>query len=158
MNLRQARRSALQVKLDHLGRAGAHKEQHLDVRPPLQQAVHHLVELAIELGAAREITLIDDGGGESRLGEDHHTRRGLDQMRAGARAHDEEEGILDLPVQPDDSGQATEHLALSALAQNRRIGAAIALRGGAEGNVHDWASICSRAARSFSRNCAALMT
>jgi hypothetical protein len=58
-------------------------------------------------------------------------------------------------------GRVVEKLredALSALAQNRRIGAAIALGSGAEGHIHDWASICSRAARSFSRNCAALMT
>jgi hypothetical protein len=34
-------------------------------------------------------------------------------MRAGARADDQEEGVLNLPVQPDDPGQAAEDLALA---------------------------------------------
>ena len=40
-------------------------------------------------------------------------------MRAGARADDQEEGILDLAVQPDDSGQSAEYFPLAALAQDR---------------------------------------
>jgi hypothetical protein len=57
--------------------------------------------------------------------------RRLDQVRAGARAHHQEEGVLDLAVQPDDAGEAAEHLALAALAQHgarRRTGSAIADR------------------------------
>ena len=48
------------------------------------------------------------------------------QVRAGARADDEEERVLDLAVQPDDAGQPAEHLALAALAQHRRVRAAVA--------------------------------
>ena len=44
---------------------------------------------------------------------------------------DEEEGILDLAVQPDDSGEAAEHFALAALAQHRNVGAAFGLGVGA---------------------------
>ena len=82
------------------------------------------VELVVGVGQAGEVALLDDRGGEARLGEDHHAGGRLDQVRAGARADDEEEGVLDLAVQPDDAGQAAEHLALAALAQDRRVGAA----------------------------------
>ena len=65
-----------------------------------------------------KVALFQDRGGEARLGEDHHAGRGLQQMRAGARADDEEERVLDLAMQPDDAGQAAENLALAALAND----------------------------------------
>ena len=82
--------------------------------------VDDAVEFLVGVGEAGEVALVDDRGGEARLGEDHHAGGRLDQVRAGARADDEEEGVLDLAVQPDDAGQAAEHLALAALAQHRR--------------------------------------
>ena len=85
-----------------------------------RSCVHDAVELVVDVGQAGEVALVDDRGREARLGEDHHAGRRLDQVRAGARADDEEEGVLDLAVQPDDAGQAAEHLALAALAQHRR--------------------------------------
>ena len=88
----------------------------------------HAVELLVGVGEAGEVALVDDRGGEARLGEDHHAGGRLDQVGAGARADDEEEGVLDLAVQPDDAGQAAEHLALAALAQDRALGAAAARR------------------------------
>ena len=78
------------------------------------------VEFVVDVGESGEIALVEDRGREARLGEDHHAGGRLDQMRAGARADDEEERVLDLAVQPDDAGQAAEHLALAALAQDRR--------------------------------------
>jgi hypothetical protein len=40
-------------------------------------------------------------------------------MRAGPGADDQEEGVLDFPVQPHDAGQAAKHFALTTFAQNR---------------------------------------
>ena len=79
------------------------------------QLRHDAVEFVVGVGQAGEVALVDDGGREARLGEDHHAGGGLDQMRAGARADHQEERVLDLAVQPDDAGQAAEHLALAAL-------------------------------------------
>ena len=135
--------------------------------------VDDAVEFVIRVGQAGQIALVDDGGGEARLGEDHHAGGRLDQVRAGARADDQEEGILDLAVQPDDAGQAAEHLALAALAQDRPLAAA-RRRGGCRTAARSCTARRSfgrpaggsrpatlprrRAARSFSTNCAALTT
>ena len=62
--------------------------------PALQQAGHHAVKLVIHIGAAGEVALLDDGGGEAGLGEDHDAGRRLQQVGAGAGADDEEEGVL----------------------------------------------------------------
>jgi len=119
---------------------------------------------------------LDDRGGKTRLGEDHHAGCRLQQVRAGARADDEEEGVLDLAVQPDDAGQPAEHFTLAALAQHRAGGGvATATRGKGGGScgaaTHSaapsrpvglpWslAASCSRrAARSLRTNCAAFTT
>ena len=82
------------------------------------------VELLVGVGEAGQIALLHDGGGKPRLGEDHHAGGRLDEMGAGARADDEKEGVLDLAMQPDDAGEAAEHLALAALAQHRALAAA----------------------------------
>src|SRR3954452_22635279 len=79
-----------------------------------------------------QVALLDDGGGEARLGEDHDAGGRLHQMRAGAGADDEEERVLDLAVQPDDAGQAAEDLALPPLPQDRRLVAA-----GPRGRPHE---------------------
>ncbi len=81
--------------------------------------VDHPVQLVVGVGEAGEIALLDDGRGEARLGEDHHAGGRLDQVRAGARADDEEEGVLDLAMQPDDAGEAAKDLALAALVEDR---------------------------------------
>ena len=90
------------------------------------------VELVIGIGEAGEIALLHDGGGEARLGKDHHAGGRLQQMGAGARADDEEEGVLHLAVQPDDAGQAAEHFALAAFAQHSvgNLGRDVAAGGG----------------------------
>ena len=113
---------ARQVELDHLGRAGADQEQHAGCRGGARAGGSTTrSSSSLRVGQAGQIALVDDGGGEARLGEDHHAGGRLDQVRAGARADDEEEGVLHLAVQPDDAGQAAEHLALAALAQHRRV-------------------------------------
>ena len=132
--------------------------------------VDDAVELVVGVGQAGEVALVDDRGGEARLGEDHHAGGRLDQVRAGARADHQEEGVLDLAVQPDDAGQAAEDLALAALAQHRRrvrqpqpvtsacAGGAFMARSRPVRRCRPAASrLSSRAARSFSRNCVALI-
>jgi len=172
MLARQALRGARQVELDHLGRAGADQEQQLDVGPAREQFVDHAVELVVGIGEAREVALLDHRGAEARLGEDHHAGGRLHQVRAGARAHDQEERVLHLAVHPDDAGQPAEHLALAALAQHRHLGAAAGVGARFDGGtgVHSATAMppgsdappaarsSSLAARSFSRNCAALTT
>ena len=79
------------------------------------------IQFVIRIRQSREVALVDDRRGEPRFGEDHHARGRLNQMRAGARADDQEERILDLAMQPDDAGQAAEHFPLAALAQHRCI-------------------------------------
>ena len=68
----QALGCALQIQLDDFRWAGAHKEQHLDVRAAVQQAVDHAVQFVIDVGEACEVALINDGSGKARLGENHH--------------------------------------------------------------------------------------
>ena len=41
-------------------------------------------------------------------------------MRAGAGADNQEEGVADLAMEPDDAGQPAEDFALPALAQDRQ--------------------------------------
>ena len=88
------------------------------------------------LASARpgEIALLHDRGGETRFGENHYARGRLDEMRAGARADDEKERVLDLAVQPYDSRQAAEDLPLPALAQDRRIDATFRAIGSEDGH------------------------
>ncbi len=121
------------------------------------------------VGQARQVALVDDRGGEARLGKDHDAGGRLQEVRAGAAADHEEERVLYLAVQPDDAGQPAEHFALAAFAQHRRIEAAARCgrrlqSGGHQACLSPCAVWCqgscaaSRAARSFSRNCAALTT
>lgn len=107
-----------EIELDHFRRARTDEEQRADVRAAFEQAVYHPVELVLRIDHAGKIALFHDRGGKARLGEDHHARRRLQQVRAGAAAYHEEEGILHLAVQPDDPGQAAEDLALPAFAQD----------------------------------------
>ena len=164
-------RGAAQVELDHLGRAGAHEEQELDVGAALEQPGDHPVELVIGVRHAGEVALLEDRRGEARLGEDHDAGGDLDQVRAGARADHQEEGVLDLAVQPDDPGEAAKDLALASLEADRRIRAAADGRGRAGHRRHRAGSrspVCgvgaapgselSLAMRSFHKNCAALTT
>jgi len=147
-----------QIQLDDLGGAGAHEEELADVRPARKQAVDLPVDLGLGIGHAGEVGLLEDRGAEARLGEDHHAGGRLQQMRAGARAHDQEEGVLHLAVQPNDAGQPAEDLALAALAQDGGVAAAAGRLGHRMLGHAAPPSSASRAARSFSRNCAALTT
>ena len=156
-----------------------HQEQQLDLGPTGEQRVDHPVEFVVHIGQARQVALVDDGRAEARLGKHHHPGRRLKQVGAGARSDHEEEGVLDLAVQPDNAGEAAEDLALAALAQH-----AIGIGGparrdrqgdGASAGAHDtdpdatqpppdaaavaaWAPgcACCRAARNLRRNCVAL--
>ena len=82
-------------------------------------------------------------GAEARLGEDHHARGALQKMRAGARSDNQEERVLHLAVQPDDSRQPAEHLVLATFLEDGGIAAPFGHAG-----TSAWA--CSRAWRSCS--------
>ena len=148
----QALGGARQIELDDLGGAGADEEELPDAGPALQHAGDLALEFLIGVGEAGEVALLEDRGPEARLAEDHHARRRLQQVGAGARADDEEEGVLHAPVQPDDAGQAAEDFALAALPENR--GFLAGTDPGRRVHAGDPAA-SSRAARSFSRNCPA---
>ena len=133
--------------------------------------VDHPVEFLVGVRQPGEIALVHDRGGETRLGENHHAGGRLDQVRAGARADHQEERILDFAMQPDDAGQAAEHLPLAALAQNGKIAATVDRRRRSRtgGRLLTWtvpmaprasaiAGRSRRAARSFRTNCVALTT
>ncbi len=170
----QPLRRTVQIELDDFRRTRTDQKQQLDVRTTLEQAANHAIELVVGVGQTGEVAVVDDGCGEPWLGEDHHARRRLDQVGAGARTDHQEERILDLAVQPDDAGQAAKHLALTALAQHRRIGTAGVTRAEIDDRVHAATpkpsaaaddlpapafsrSPCSRAMRSFQMNCPALI-
>ena len=159
---RQPACGARQIELDDLGRARADEEQQLDLRAAREEAIDHPVELLVAVGHAGEVALLDDCGGEARFGENHHACRRLEQMRAGARADDEEEGVLDLAMEPDDAGEAAEDLALPPFAQDRgAIGAGRCDGGKRRGHavapsIARSGADCSRAARNLRRNCVAL--
>ncbi len=120
MMLRDSRSArARQVELDDFGRARPDQKQHADIRPAREQPVDDAVEFLVGIGQAGEVALVDDGGREPRLGENHDAGGRLQQVRAGAGADHQEEGILDLAMQPDDAGQAAEDLALAPFPQDR---------------------------------------
>ena len=148
------------VELDDFRRARADQKQGANFRAPIQQAGDHPVKFVLAIGHAGKIALFDDRGGKTRLGENHHTRCGLKQVRAGARSDHEEECVLHLAVQPDDSRQAAEDLALSAFAQDRHaVGAARQFGGeAAHPGSATGPAVCNRAARSLRRNWPALTT
>ena len=167
----QALGGTVQIELDHLGRAGAHEKQQLDVGPPLEQPCDHPIQLLVGIRHAGEVALLEDRRGEARLGEDHDAGGRLDQVRAGARADDQEERVLDLAVQPDDAGEAAKDFALAPLEADRCIRAAADGRGRAGHSRHragsrspvrsSWSPLGSElslAIRSFHKNCAALTT
>ena len=77
--------------------------------------------LVIGVSQPGEVLFLHDRCAEPWFGKDHHPGGRLKEVRAGARADDQEERILDLAVQPDDPGQPAKDLALAALPQNRRI-------------------------------------
>ncbi len=125
-----------------------------DVGPAGQQTGHLAVKFDIGIGETRKIFFFENRGAKAWLCKDHYPGCGLQQMRAGAAADDEEKRILHLAVQPDDPGQSAEHLALAALLQDGGV-TATAL---GQVEAHSRAPRSSRAWRSFHRNCAALMT
>ena len=158
MASRQPLRGAAEVELDHFRRAGANEHQKPDVGPPVEQALHHAIELFMHVGHAGKVALFHDGGREAWLGEDHHACSRLHQMGAGARSDDEEEGVLHLAVQPDDRGEAAEDFMLAAFTQ--RLGGATGLgrtgRRGGHGATSLAIGASRRAARSLMRNWPAL--
>ena len=113
--------------------------------------VNFPVEFVLSVGQTRQILLFENRGSESWFGENHDAGGRLQKMRAGPASDHKKEGVLHLPVKPDDTGQSAEDLALTALFQNRKIAAA---GGGLERGVivHAATSDSSRAARSFQRN------
>ena len=157
MLLRQALRGAAEIELDDFGGARADEEEQLDVGTARQQLIDDAVELLVAIGHPGEVAFLDDGGAETRFGEDHHAGGGLEEVRAGAAADDEEESVLNFAVEPDNPGQPAENFALAAFTQDRRT---VGSRGrhDAAHAVTIFDELCSRAARSFRRNCPALMT
>jgi hypothetical protein len=121
-------------------RAAARERSSLMTSDGHEQPRDHAIELGVAVGEAREVALVDDRGGEARLGEYHHPGGRLDQVRAGARANHQEERVLDLAVQPDDAGQPAEDFALTALAQHRQVVAARASAAADRNDrAHAWA-------------------
>ncbi len=154
---------AVQVQLDHLGRAGPDQEQLPDIGAASQQAGHFTVQLGVGIGQTGQILFFQNRGAEPGFGKDHHAGGGLQQMRAGAAADHQEKRILHLAVQPDNAGQTAEHLALAAFAQHGGGAAADGRRGRKRGHATapfsdsgDAPALSSRAMRNFHRNCAAL--
>ena len=157
----EALRGLAQVELDDFTRTGAHEEERRDVGASLEQLPHHAIELFIAVGHSREVAVAEDGGGEARFGEDHHAGGALQQMRAGARADDEEERVLHLAMQPHDAGEAAEDFALSALLEHGHVAAADVDDGESRTGHASTSRICCscrRAARSLRMNCTALIT
>ena len=111
-----------EIKLDDFGRARADQYDHPEIGTAGNNASHDAVQLVMHVGQAREVTILDDGGGEAGLRKDHHAGGRLHEMSAGPRADDEKERVLQAPVQPDDRGQAAENFALAALARSWRRG------------------------------------
>ena len=165
--LGQPQRGARQIELDHFRRARANQEQQLDVRPARNQLRDDTIKLVIGIGETGQILLFHNRGAKARLREDHHASRGLDEMRAGARAHHQKEGVLNLAMQPDNAGQTAKHFMLATLMTNhgrstilrRWRRTPLKLHGHARPPASALARCSSsRAARSFSRNWPALMT
>ena len=171
----QAFGGVAEIQLDHFRRAARHQEYGLDIGATLNQLANHPVQLFVTIGETGEVLVLQDRRGKARFGEDHHTRRRLQQMGASAGTDHQEEGILDLAVQPDDRREPTEYRALPPLLP--RLGSGIT---GEDGAVHDCTSrrggggsqssrsdssradSCrsesSRALLSLTRNCAAFTT
>ena len=103
------------------------RNSRLDFGAALEELRDHAIEFLVGVGKSREVAVFDDCGRETRFGEDHDAGGRLHQMRAGPRTDDQEEGILDLAVQPDDAGQPAEDFALAALAQDLGLLAAVRL-------------------------------
>ena len=81
----------------------------------------------------------------------------VDEVRAGARPHHEEEGVLHLAVQPHDAGQSAEDLTLTALAddgqfEERAHGAVTSPAPACASRTAFSAASWSRAARSLRMN------
>jgi hypothetical protein len=125
------------------------------------------VELFVAVGHAGQVAILQDRRGKARFGEDHHAGGGLQQVGAGARTDHQEEGILNLAMQPDDGGEAAEYGALAALhvtllasPLQSRARPGRSFGGSLPEHVPAFAIAASsrRAARSLRRNCAALIT
>ncbi len=142
---------AREVQLDDLGRAGADEEELANVGAAGEKAFDFAFKFLVRIGQTGEVLLFENRCAESRLGENHHSGGGLQEVGAGAAAHDQEEGVLHLAVQPDDSGEAAEHLTLATFAQNRGVEAAGC--GGVKAHAGwPFGVLSRRARRSFSRN------
>ena len=53
----QLGRSGLQIKLDYLGRTGAHEEQAINTRATCNQFAYHAIELLMAIRHASEVSL-----------------------------------------------------------------------------------------------------
>ena len=66
-----------------------------------------------------QVAFVEDSGGETRFGENHHAGCGLDEMGASARSHHQKKSVLNLAMQPHDPRQPAEDLALATFTENR---------------------------------------
>ncbi len=112
-----------QIQLDHLGRAGADQKQLADIGSAGQQPGNLAVDFCLGIGKPGKILFLKDGGAEARLCKDHYACSRLQKMGAGPRPNHQKERVLHFAVQPDDSRQPAEHLALAAFLENGRVGA-----------------------------------
>ena len=141
----------VQIQLDHFGGAGADQKQLADVGAARQQARNLAVNLGLGVDQAGKVFLFKNRGAKAGFGKDHHPGGRLQQMRAGAAAHHQKEGVLHLAVQPDDSRQPAKHLTLATLFQDGGVGAAT----GWQRRSHARTAASRRAMRSLRMNCAA---
>ena len=107
-----------QIQLDHLTRAGTHQKEGADFRPAGEQLLHEPIELLIGIGQTRQIPLAQDRCTEAGFRKDHHARSALHQVGAGAGSHHQKERIGHAPMQPNNRGEAAEHLPLTTFLQN----------------------------------------
>jgi hypothetical protein len=156
VDLRQPLGGAGEVELDDLRRAGADEEQLLDVGAALSRR-------STSRSSSSWASAMPARSPSSRIAV---PKRGSAKIMTPAadcsrcaqvrEPTTRKERVLHLAVQPDDAGQAAEHLALAAFLQDGGVLAASARDGGR--TVHVVASASRRATRSFQRNCPALIT
>ena len=111
-----------QIQLDHLARAGTHQKEGADFRTAGQQLLHEPIELLIGIGQTRQIPLAQDRCPEAGFRKDHDARRALHQVGTGAGSHHQEEGVGHAPMQPNNRGEAAEHLPLATFLQDLQRG------------------------------------
>mmetsp|Transcript_76033 Transcript_76033/g.137252 ORF Transcript_76033/g.137252 Transcript_76033/m.137252 type:complete len:249 (-) Transcript_76033:200-946(-) len=108
-------RDAFHVHLDDLGRARANPDDDGGVTILLDTCAQ-ASKFAVVIQLCRNIALLELGHGVPGLGENHNAHGVLQEVAAGLRADDEEEGILDLLVEPRHAADGAEGVVVAGLA------------------------------------------